>query len=449
MRSVEENVDPLILKLNEIFGENSDFVMEASILFQKNIYLCYFRSIVDATKTKETLHSICSDPSKDLELEELALLVGGKRKYSLDEAVNGLLEGKLLFFVPQSAGFILMDPSHPALERSITGPQNENVIQSSFDAFTEDMDKNIALLRKNLPSKELKVQSLSVGSLQQRKVGVISLSGKASNFRVDKIVQCLQQNKEKDIVHIQDLLRRLKQPLWNPLSTVPSSELSTEAVRWLMEGRVVIFLDRHPFALTVPGIIFDLWTLMNDLNYPSIITLFIRITRIVGLLISLIGPGLYVALVAVNPEVLRIQLALSVAQSREGVPYPAIIETLFMLIVLEMIVEASMRLPKSIGPTITMVGGIILGQAVVQAKLVSNLLIIILAATTISTFTIVGFQNSLAIRLFKYVILILGSIYGVLGVIIGIAWLCIYLSGITTFGIPYLSRQIKDEWSDD
>ncbi|WP_279326186.1 spore germination protein [Bacillus litorisediminis] len=144
-------------------------------------------------------------------------------------------------------------------------------------------------------------------------------------------------------------------------------------------------------------------------------------------------------MVSVNPEVLRIELALSVAQSREGVPYPALVEIIMLLIILELIMEASVRLPKSIGPTITMVGGIILGQAAVEAKLVSNLLIIILAATTIANSTVVGFQNSNSIRLFKYLIVLMASMFGILGILAGIFIICTYLASVKTFGIPFIN----------
>jgi hypothetical protein len=183
----------------------------------------------------------------------------------------------------------------------------------------------------------------------------------------------------------------------------------------------------------------DMFCLKDDHNYPLPFMYLIRVLRIIGVLIATIIPGLYVALVSVNPEVLRLQLAISIANSRQDVPYPAFVETILLLIVLELILEASVRLPKSVGPTITMVGGIILGQAAVSAKLVSNLLIIVLAGTTIASSTVVGFQNSVAIRGFKYLLIILSAIYGMLGLLAGIVVICAYMGHQKSMGIPYLS----------
>ncbi len=189
-----------------------------------------------------------------------------------------------------------------------------------------------------------------------------------------------------------------------------------------------------------------MFVLESDRNLPPLIMVALRGLRIVGVLTALLFPGLYVALVSVNPEILRIELALSVAQSRADVPYPALIEILMMLLTLELIIEASVRLPKSIGPTITMVGGIIIGQAVVEAKLVSGLLIIVLAATTIANSTINGLQNSLSIRLFKYIIVILAAIYGVLGLLAGIVLVSAYLASIKAFDVSYLYLHLKKGW---
>ncbi|UOQ48120.1 spore germination protein [Gracilibacillus caseinilyticus] len=141
-------------------------------------------------------------------------------------------------------------------------------------------------------------------------------------------------------------------------------------------------------------------------------------------------------------------MALSIAQSRQNVPYPSLIEIFLMLLILELILEASVRLPRSIGPTITMVGGIIIGQAVVNANLVSNLLIIILAATTIANFAIVGIQNSFALRFYKYLIVLTSAVYGVFGLLSGMVFIMAYLGSIQTFGVSYLSFKMERDVSE-
>ncbi|TXK85678.1 spore germination protein [Paenibacillus sp. N3.4] len=140
---------------------------------------------------------------------------------------------------------------------------------------------------------------------------------------------------------------------------------------------------------------------------------------------------------------MRIQLAVSITNSREGVPYPVLVELMLMLFIIEMVIEASIRLPKSIGPTITMIGGIILGQAVVQARLVSYFLIIVVAGSTIAHFTMGTYMNTVSIRLYKYVVILLSALYGILGLMSSVVLFCFYLGTISTFEVPYLSLSTK------
>lgn len=259
---------------------------------------------------------------------------------------------------------------------------------------------------------------------------------------VENINSLIEKNKSMDISNLQSMSKMLGFSSWDTVSKFNTTELPFHASQFLKKGRVVILVDQLPFALILPNLLWDMFIVESDRNFPFPIMITISCLRVIGALIALISPGMYVALVAVNPEALQIELALSVAQSREGVPYPALVEVIIMLVVLELILEASIRLPKSVGPTITMVGGIILGQAVVEAKLVSNLLIIILAATTIANSTLVGAQSSLSIRSFKYINVILSSLFGVLGLVVGLVFISSYLASLTTFGKSYLYLNI-------
>lgn len=177
---------------------------------------------------------------------------------------------------------------------------------------------------------------------------------------------------DQEVHHIQHLEKMLGVNTWSFVTNFNMTELPQNAAHALQQGKVVLMIDRYPFAIILPSLVMDMFCLKDDHNYPLPFMHLIRVLRIIGVLIATIIPGLYVALVFVNPEVLRLQLALSIANSRQDVPYPAFVETLLLLIVLELILEASVRLSKSVGPTITMVGGIILGQAAVSAKLERN-----------------------------------------------------------------------------
>lgn len=407
--------------------KQGDWVCQRLLLWEREVFLVCLSTLVNLTQTQELLPGFFETRTKSaLQVEEEA------------EMRRALFAGQALVFVPEEEVCYLLSPAGPQVDRAVTTTENQSVIQSAQDAFTENLETNLTLVRKKLQTSQLVYRSMEFGTAERRRMGMLYVEGLATPELVEEVWAHCETNRERSVPNTQTLLKLLKQRWWDTIPTVLSLELPSETVRMLKQGRVVLFLDQYPYALVTPGSIFDGVTMHEDLNYPAVLSYFFRMLRVIGAIIAIVAPSLYVALVSVNPEVLRIQLALSIAQSREGVPYPAFVEILLMLIFLELVFEASVRLPKTIGPTITMVGGIILGQAVVQAELVSNLLIIVLSAMTIANFALVGYQNALVLRMLKYVLLFFGTIFGMLGVLFGIAWFVAYVAGITVFGIPYL-----------
>ncbi|WP_157721888.1 spore germination protein [Tumebacillus avium] len=421
----------------------ADYKKESIRLFGVGVELIYIETLVDANKTKQQLLAWSEEavlPDED------AFAVGSLLLERIDgqlvngEPVDPLLAGQAFLSFPDWTQRVQFTPQTKQLDRSLSESQTQSVVRGTQVAFTEALDTNIGLLRKQLPSPKLAYRTITLGTDTKRKAGLLYLEGNADPKLVADVWQALEQRKSKDHPTTQSIFHTLQQKWWNPFPTIFSTDVPQEAARMLREGRVLLIVDQFPSALITPGVLQDAFYLAEDRGYPNIITHFLRLLRILAMFIALTAPALYVGLIAVNPEVLRIQLALSIAQSREGVPYPALVEVLLMLLVIELVLEASVRLPKSIGPTVTMVGGIVLGQAVVQAHLVSNLLIIVISAMTLANFSIIGFQTSLAVRIFKYALLVITSIYGLIGLFIGLVWVIAFISGLTTFGVPYLSR---------
>ncbi|PEL10470.1 spore germination protein [Bacillus sp. AFS017336] len=438
----------IVEEIKNHFKNDDDFFILKEHFVNAPVVLLGFKSLVDIPKTLEAIQNkIESIFLIEKTFDQLMHWIGLVKENNLNEAISALVEGNLLILLQTEINkYVIVEPVSQSLNRAVSLPTNENVIQGPLNSFTEDINTNIGIVRKQISSEKLHTKSYSVGTKRKRNLSVLYFENNASMAIFNNFEKQIEKNLSIDINNLQDFSKMLGFSPWIAVSKFNSTELPQEATNALLKGRVIVFVDRIALALVLPGLFWDMFALENDRNYPIPLTITMRSLRIIGFLLALILPALYVALVAVNPEVLRIEIALSIAQSRNGVPYPALVEIILMLIILELIIEASIRLPKSVGPTITMVGGIIIGQAVVEAKLVSNLLIIILAATTIANSTIVGFQNSYSIRLFKYVVAILAAFYGILGIMAGIVLVCTYLSGISTFGIPYLSiNSAKEE----
>ncbi|MGG0720509.1 spore germination protein [Robertmurraya massiliosenegalensis] len=431
--------------LCEAFRSNDDFFKIEQHYDELHIVFLGLHSLMDFPTTMQEVERVISDKVDAHEITAI-LQALGKKVEQQEQAQSEILKGNLVSYISDTNTFLSIKAKPRTLDRAIEAPANESVLSGPMNSFNEDLSTNLGLMRKQLVSKDLVVSSFMIGEEHEKEVTLLYVKEKTSQLLVDSITKLLKNRKKQNVETIQDLMKILGISTWSLIPKFRITELPLEVSQALIKGKVVFFIDRIPFALVLPSQLSDLLFSENDRNYLYPMMLMIRCLRIIGLLVAVLAPSLYIALVSVNPEVLRIELALSIAQSREGVPYPALLEVLLMLLVLELILEASSRLPKSIGPTITMVGGIILGQAVVEAKLVSNLLIIVLAATMIANSTVIGYQNSISIRFFKYIVVVFASIYGMLGIFAGLFIICSYLSSIRTFDIPYIP--LKEEQGD-
>lgn len=430
------------IKLRKTFENSIDFKCNEIIVNHKKAYLYYLDSLVDYVRTLDLLAERLRDREEEVEpIQHLAMLYGAKVNLSLDEIVKSLLQGMLVIFHGEEN--LVINTLQTKNSRSIAEAQNENLMHTAMDAFTEDLNMNISLLRKKVITKDLVIQSFTLGEHFPRRLSVLHIKDHANPNVVEMISNCLNDNQKMDISDNQGLMKALNQPRFSIIPNHVSSELTTTAKRYLQDGRVVILLDQYPFALSFPALVSDFWEVKSDREYPVPFMILFRLIRLIALFIAISLPGFYVILNAVNPELLRIQLAVAVINSRAGVPYPVLVEVFINLLIIEMVIEASIRLPKNIAQTITMAGAIILGETLVQARLVSNLLIIIVSASTIAHFALGTYMNSLAIRVYKYVVIVFSIFYGILGLMSAIVVFCFYLGSITTFSVPYLSWTAK------
>ncbi|MCY9659319.1 spore germination protein [Paenibacillus chondroitinus] len=424
--------------IKSIFADHDDFFIQEEQFDQTAIFLIGFKTLIDFTKSNLYIRQMAKMSST---VHDLFTNLSDQLDVDTDQIIKAVVEGKLVLLSDKENNAVL-EPVSRNLSRSIDQPNNESIILGPMDAFGEDIDINVGLLRKWLSTERLCHCSYQVGELAKRRISMLYIKGKASSTLIEK-VDLLLKRIEADIETVDDLNKHFGQRKFNPVSYLFSTEIPNQAIDSLKKNRIVLFLDNYPFALVFPHLFLDMLSTVNDRNFPHGLSLMIRILRGLGTLATLILPALYVALTSVNPDVLKIDLAFFISESREGIPLTPIIETLAMVVIVDLIIEAIVRLPKSVGPAITMVGGIILGQAMVEAKLVSNLLVIVITAMLIASSSVIGVQNSLYIRALKYPILILASVFGILGVFVGLTFVCIYLASLTSCDIPYMTFRIK------
>ncbi|TCP21301.1 GerA spore germination protein [Scopulibacillus darangshiensis] len=429
----------VVKEIQARFSRHDDFFFEEEQKDKMPFYLMGFNTLIDLAKSNLYVRQVAASSSS---VNELFINLSDQLDVDTEKLIKAILEGKLVIVLGNGKRNAIVDPVSRNLRRNIDKPQSESPLQGPLDAFVEDIKTNIGLIRKRLDTERLCHSSHEVGKLASRKLSMLYIKGRAPDTLIKKINKQIKQI-DTDIETVDDLNKYFGQRS-SIVSHVFLTELPSEVTHLLKKNRVVLLLDNYPFALVFPNLLLDMFCIASDRNYPSLLAYALRTLRVVGAVINVLLPALYVAIVSVNPEILKIDLALFVSESRRGIPFPALLETMIMVVLVDLTLEAIVRLPKSVGPTITMVGGIILGQAMVQAKLVSPLLVIVVTAIVISGSVVSGIQNSLYIRLLRYPILILASIYGVLGVFIGFLFTIVYLASLTSNGIPYTAFRIRE-----
>ncbi|MBP3966367.1 spore germination protein [Paenibacillus lignilyticus] len=349
-----------------------------------------------------------------------------------------LLQGKVVLIDATANRAFSFQGKLKQLDRAIDKAENEFLPFSSAIAFMEPLTTNMGILRRTIDSTELQIEILHFHGVAQKQAALVYLSEDVDRDLLETVKNALKKASKQDVRNGQDLIRIFGQSRYHLLSPYHKTELPGQAVASMMQGRVLLLIDGEPTAYVLPLIFSDFIALEWDRQFPIPIMLLLRGLRLLSILVALLIPGLYVALVSVNPETLRIELALSIAESRIGIPLPTFLEMLLLLIISEIIIEATQRLPKTIASTNCLIGGIILGQAIVDAKLVSNLVIIVLAASVTAHFAFPNYLNTLIVRMLRSGVVILSGVFGIFGLFVAFIAICYYACSLQRFGVPFM-----------
>jgi spore germination protein len=361
------------------------------------------------------------------------------------QTIDELLRGVAILFYQES---IFLFDSKVDRNNSVLDTTVETTIQGPQSGLSESIPTNMGLIRQRYPAPTLHVESTTVGTISKTKVMILHDSNLANQDILKKVKEFLSS---VDIQMFQtgeqllDIIKKSNRALF-PVMLV--TERPDRVAVNLAAGKIILLVSGSSFAVILPTVMKDFMASMEDIYQTYWVGKFLLLLRYIGFIISIVLPGLYVAVTSYNPELFRVQLVLSIAASRIGVPYPSFIEVLIMLLFIELLTEASIRLPKAIGPTATTVGGLILGQAATEAGLVSNIMIIIVSAVAISNFVVPINTFSFSIRLMKYFILALSIIFGLVGIVMGFFMIIAYFVKLDSFGEPFLtllqSKPIKE-----
>ena len=359
-----------------------------------------------------------------------------KKQSSFKDIFSGVNSGNCALFVDTlSVGFDIDVKGFK--QRSISKPENEIVIKGPHEAFVENIRTNTTLLRRFTNNENLIIENTKVGKITQTNCAICYIKDIANDALVSETKYRLNNLEIDSLLSAGELEQLLTDTNSLSVPKILVSERPDYAVKSLLQGRVIILINGSPYALILPAILIDFLTSPEDTNLKPQFANFLKVVRIISSFFALLLPGLYIAITNFHREIIPTELLFSILSSRQSVPFPIIVEILIMEISFEIIREAGLRVPSPIGPTLGIVGALVLGQAAVSAAIVSPILIIIVAITGMSSFAIPDFTFSFHLRFFRFVFILLGFLAGFLGIGIGLFIYISSLCDLETFGVSY------------
>ena len=330
-------------------------------------------------------------------------------------------------------------------QRNIDSPRNEVVVRGSQEAFVENIRTNTSMIRRLVNNENLVMETLTVGQITKTQVSIGYIKSLANEDLVAEVRYRIN-NLSVDYLISSGQLEQLIQD--SPESLFPqmvATERPDKVSNFLLEGRVVIVINGSPYVLVAPGVFVDFITSPEDLNLKYQFSNMQKLIRLLAIFLSLLLPGMYIAITNYHQELIPTELLFTIAAARESVPFPTFVEILLMEISFELIREAGLRVPTPLGSTIGIVGALILGEAAVSASLVSPVLIIIIAITGICSFSIPDFSLNFTFRIYRFIYIILGYVAGFLGISVVLFIQLVIMCKLKSFGSPYINPYILNK----
>lgn len=367
-----------------------------------------------------------------------SLGVSDSKEYpTIEEGMSAMLAGNVLLFIDHYDKAIKIGTKgYPAA--GISNSDSEKVLRGSKEAFCEVEKINTALIRRRIRDSRLKVKEKSVGKYSNTMAAVVYLEGVVYPELVENVQKKLDSFEIDGVLDSGIIEQLTEDNRYSPFPQYQTTERPDRAAMAVLEGRVVIVSDNSPEALILPTTYNTLFQTSDDYYSHFAIVSFLRMIRYIAAFLAASLPGIYLAAINYHTQMVPTNLILSLAKAREGVPFPGLVEVLFLELSFELLREAGLRIPGPIGSTIGIVGGLIIGQAAVSANIVSPVVVVIVAITALGSFSIPNEELSESFRLVKYVMIGLCAAFGLLGLIFGWVLLLTHLASLKSFGIPYL-----------
>ena len=381
-----------------------------------------------------------TEPGPAMEAMERGGIYNGavKRVSELKDAAGDLLEGSCLLVFPAEGAALSFDVRSKD-KRAIGEPHDEKVVKGAKDAFVEPIRVNTALVRRRLKNPDLKIVGSEAGSMADARLAVLYIEGFTSPELVREVLSRVENIRAEGLVTAAALEENLTDRLASPFPQLISTERPDKFCLNILEGRVGILADGLPMGYLAPGTFAQFFKTPEDSARHFIVGSALTILRYLAFLISLLLPAFYVAVATYHQEMLPTKLMMTIIQAKQSVPFPTGFEALTMLIAFELLQEAGLRLPNSVGETVSIIGALVVGDAAVSAKVLSPEIVIVIALAGISGYTMPNQDMGSAVRICRFLLVICAMAAGMFGLAIGCALLIWHLCSIEVCGVPYMT----------
>lgn len=411
-------------------------------------YFIFIETIVNKTKIEHELLRFLSEESLNNELgssEDTINILQNRIPFSsilvtanLNSCVQRLLSGWCLLIVSCTSQVLLLDVSKTA-HRNVTEPMIESTVLGPQEGFTEDISVNLSLLRKRIKTVHFRIEQSIIGTETETKVNLLYLRHLAPEAVVDEFRSRVHSIRIDSILDSAYVEEWIQDKTLSPFSTMLKTERPDVLASHLLEGRVGVLVDGTPDALIGPVTFFQFFIAPEDYYQRGGIATLLRWLRMLSFFLAIFVPALYVAVLTFHQELLPHSLLINLSAQREGVPFPALLEAVIMMIIFEVLREAGLRMPRIAGQAISIVGALVLGEAAVAAGLVTAAMVIVVAITAISNFVAPSYNFGITQRLLQFSYMVLAGFMGLYGIFCGVLFTVIHLASIKSFGVPYLS----------
>ncbi len=439
-----KNIEEIVKQLKKDTNNIDDITYRKKYLLNRKIYIIYNEPLTSSDKISDfiirSLDSINKENKNINIIDNICNNIDNFKSTTTDNY------NKMCYYLNYGFTIILIEKEKEAivletkrnLSRSISPPLTENTLRAPMDAFTEDMQTNIGLIRRRIKSNDLWIDSYELGKYTKTKIKLIYIKSIYKKKYINAIKKELNKINIDGILNtgvIKNLITKENNSIF---PTTITTERPDKVCSSLLKGKIIILVDNSPFAIIIPACLNDFFLQTEDTYSKSINISLTRIIRYLSFFITLLTPAIYISLTTHNHNLLPLKLLINFSTQRENVPFSAFTEALIMLVSFEILKESELRLPNFTTSSLSIVGALILGQAAVDAGIVSPIMIIIIAITSISSLTITEPELTNGIRWYRLLFMISANFFGINGIIIILLILIMDLIRTNSFGLPYM-----------